>query len=227
MNNIRKTIPNDFVKLRQVHSDAVPLYLEAAEAKPAFDRVVQVDIQGQYSTLCDGEVCTACKRTMTCSHLSFILHLMNLVGHYHLFVLCFWFDLHIALTKELDIRICPTLKSITRVIEKARIKGGNSAAFVKDIVRAMVTVDSMDKVAVVLQVLCILHEKGQIEVVCIKERFLQALSVGGWRGRLQSSVYLIMYTHSWTCPSLCMPHRALCSTCKHRRDHQLPGVWCE
>ena len=34
--------------------------------------------------------------------------------------------------KELDIRICPTLKRMTRVIEKARLKGRNSAACVKD-----------------------------------------------------------------------------------------------
>ena len=30
--------------------------------------------------------------------------------------------------------------------------------------------------------LCVLHKEGQIEVVRIKERFLEAPSAGGWRG---------------------------------------------
>ena len=56
MTNIRKIMPHGVGKPQQVHSDAVPLYLEAAEVKPAFDRVVRVEIQKQYSKLCDGEV---------------------------------------------------------------------------------------------------------------------------------------------------------------------------
>ena len=41
---------------------------------------------------------------------------------------------------------------MTRVVEKARLKGrNNSAACVKDIVRAMVVVDTMDAVASVLE----------------------------------------------------------------------------
>ena len=40
----------------KVHSDAVLLYLEAAEVKPAFDRVVRVELQTQYSELSGGKV---------------------------------------------------------------------------------------------------------------------------------------------------------------------------
>ena len=40
VNNLRKVMPNGVGKPQQVHSDAVPLYLEAAAVKPAFDRVV-------------------------------------------------------------------------------------------------------------------------------------------------------------------------------------------
>ena len=64
----------------------------------------------------------------------------------HIFLLFFLIFILYIRIKELDIRICPTLKRMTRVIEKARLKGRNSAACVKDIVRAMVTVDSMDQV---------------------------------------------------------------------------------
>ena len=75
---------------------------------------------------------------------------------------------------------------MTRVVEKARLKGkNNSAACVKDIVRAMVVVKSMDEVAMVLDVLCVLHKEGRVEVVRIKERFLEAPSGGGWRGSLR------------------------------------------
>ena len=142
--------------------------------------------------------------------------------------------LHIVLihTQELDIRICPTLKRMTRVIEKARIKGGNSAACVKDIVRAMVTVDSMDQVAIVLDILCVLHKEGLIEVVRIKERFLEAPSAGGWRGRLRARlvrvVHSLVRTHSWTYLSPRMSHSICCCTCTHRHDDQLPARnWCE
>ena len=44
---------------------------------------------------------------------------------------------------------------MTRIVEKARLKGGefSSAACVKDIVRAMIVVDSMDEVAIMQEVL--------------------------------------------------------------------------
>ena len=76
---------------------------------------------------------------------------------------------------------------MTRVVEKARLKGGkhHSAANVKDIVRAMVVVDSMDAVAIILQVLCDMQQEGLIVVVRVKERFLEAPSGGGWRGWLR------------------------------------------
>ena len=110
----------------------------------------------------------ACKRIILAS--KFILHLIPPPG---------W---HITHIKELKIQICPKLKRMTRVIEKARLKGGNSVAGVKDIVRAMITVSTMDEVAVVMEVLCVLHEEGEIEVMRVKERFLEAPSKGGWRG---------------------------------------------
>ena len=80
--------------------------------------------------------------------------------------------------------MCPTLKRMTRVVEKARLRGGKSAsaACVKDIVRGMVVVDSMDAVASLLKVFLDLQMAGILLVVRVKERFLEAPSAGGWRG---------------------------------------------
>ena len=57
MSNIREIMPSGVGKPQQVHSDAVPLYLEAAAVKPAFDRTVRVELQAQYSKLTGGKVC--------------------------------------------------------------------------------------------------------------------------------------------------------------------------
>ena len=64
-------MPNGVGKPQQGHSDAVLLYLEAAAVKPAFDRVVRVELQAQYSKLSGGKVCVC---VCLCSHL--ILHLI-------------------------------------------------------------------------------------------------------------------------------------------------------
>ena len=58
---------------------------------------------------------------------------------------------------------------MTCVVEKAPLKDtgrSNSAACVKNITRAMVVVDSMDEVATVMEVLCVLHneELSRIEI---------------------------------------------------------------
>ena len=69
VSNIRKIMPNGVGKPQQVHSDAVLLYLEAAAVKPAFDRVVRVELQAQYSKLSGGKVCvSACERITLTSY---------------------------------------------------------------------------------------------------------------------------------------------------------------
>ena len=80
--------------------------------------------------------------------------------------------------------MCPTLKRMTRIVEKSRLKGGefSSATCVKDIVRAMIVVDSMDEVAIMQEVLLDLQLEGLLVVVRVKERFLESPSAGGWRG---------------------------------------------
>ena len=68
------------------------------------------------------------------------------------------------------------------MVEKAQLKGGGSAACVKDIVRAMSVVDSMAEIAEALKILLYLQTQGKIRIVRVKERFLEAPSGGGWRG---------------------------------------------
>ena len=68
------------------------------------------------------------------------------------------------------------------MVEQAQLKGGGSAACVKDIVRAMSVVDSMAEIAEALEILLHLQNQGKIMIVRVKERFLEAPSSGGWRG---------------------------------------------
>ena len=68
------------------------------------------------------------------------------------------------------------------MVEKAQLKGGGSAACVKDIVRAMSVVDSMAEIAEALKILLYLQKQDKIRIVRVKERFLEAPSGGGWRG---------------------------------------------
>ena len=76
VNNLRKVMPTGVGKPQQVHSDAVPLYLEAAAVKPAFDRVVRVELQARYSKLSGGKVCVSvCERITLTSKI--ILHLIS------------------------------------------------------------------------------------------------------------------------------------------------------
>ena len=63
-------MPNGVGKPQQVHSDAVLLYLEAAAVKPAFDRVVRVELQAQYSKLSGGKVCVC---VSACAHILFCI----------------------------------------------------------------------------------------------------------------------------------------------------------
>ena len=74
---------------------------------------------------------------------------------------------------------------MTRVIEKAHLKGKGrvSAACVKDIVRAMIIAESMKDIVDVLEILSILQKNNKIQIVRLKERFLEQPSGGGWRGK--------------------------------------------
>ena len=77
VNNLRKVMPNGVGKPQQVHSDAVPLYLEAAAVKPAFDRVVRVELQARYSKLSGGKVCVSVCERITLLTSKIILHLIS------------------------------------------------------------------------------------------------------------------------------------------------------
>ena len=91
-------------------------------------------------------------------------------------------DFSLYFLQVLKVTIPRKLKRITRVVEKAQLKGGGSAACVKDIVRAMSVVDSMAEIAEALKILLYLQTQGKIRIVRVKERFLEAPSGGGWRG---------------------------------------------
>jgi hypothetical protein len=81
---------------------------------------------------------------------------------------------------SLDLVTCPTLKQTPRIVEKAMLRA-DSTAGVKDIVRAMAVVTSMQDVAAVLAVLLEMHHERAIAVLRIKERFIESPSGGGWR----------------------------------------------
>ena len=177
----RQLVPAHGAKPEQSHSDAVELYKEAASVKPDFDRLVKLEI---------------CKR--------FRLHAQRSGSKVN--ILCrarhvqhgfeqMWYEhLHFHRTQsakrmpssvqqeELEVHISPKLKRMTRMIEKTLLKGRDSVAHVKDIVRAMAVVRSMDAVASILDIFCELHKAGLITMVRVKERFLEAPSKGGWRG---------------------------------------------
>lgn len=55
--NIRQLMPDGANQHQQVHTDAVDLYLEAAAAKPVFDKVVQTEIRKRYEEVSGGKVC--------------------------------------------------------------------------------------------------------------------------------------------------------------------------
>jgi hypothetical protein len=81
------------------------------------------------------------------------------------------------------VSVCPTLKKTSRMVEKGAMKAkdpGNMKG-VKDIVRAMVVGKSMAEVNAVIEIMLQLHEAGDLEIVRMKDRFLEAPSGGGWR----------------------------------------------
>ena len=83
---------------------------------------------------------------------------------------------------ELKLSVCQKLKKVTRILEKMIMRG--SVRGVKDIVRAMATVNSMGEVGTVGKVMLELHTHKDkvIKLLRIKERFFQQPSSGGWRG---------------------------------------------
>ena len=82
--------------------------------------------------------------------------------------------------KELKLSVCAKLKKVTRILEKLIMRG--SVKGVKDIVRAMATLDDMDNIAIVAELMLELHNKKMIKLLRIKERFFEQPSSGGWRG---------------------------------------------
>jgi len=85
--------------------------------------------------------------------------------------------------KDLTLSVCPTLKKTTRMAEKSQLKASKpgDVSGVKDIVRAMMTGRSMEEVNVVIDIVMKMHQEGKLEIVRIKDRFLEAPSGGGWR----------------------------------------------
>jgi hypothetical protein len=93
-------------------------------------------------------------------------------------------DFEALTSKTLSINVCPTLKKSSRMVEKAQLKASEKPgdmSGVKDIVRAMITGKSMEDVNVVIQILITLHDRGALEIVRYKDRFVKAPSGGGWR----------------------------------------------
>ena len=82
--------------------------------------------------------------------------------------------------KELKLSVCAKLKKVTRILEKLIMR--RSVKGVKDIVRAMATLDDMDNIAIVAELMLELHNKKMIKLLRIKERFFEQPSSGGWRG---------------------------------------------
>ena len=83
--------------------------------------------------------------------------------------------------KELKLSVCAKLKKVTRILEKMIMRG--SVKGVKDIVRAMATLDDMDNIAIVAELMLELHQQKAINLLRIKERFFAQPSSGGWRGQ--------------------------------------------
>ena len=83
--------------------------------------------------------------------------------------------------KELKLSVCAKLKKVTRILEKMIMRG--SVKGVKDIVRAMATLEDMDNIAIVAELMLELHQQKVIKLLRIKERFFEQPSSGGWRGK--------------------------------------------
>ena len=85
--------------------------------------------------------------------------------------------------KDLTLSVCSTLKKTTRMAEKSQLKASEpgDVSGVKDIVRAMMTGRSMEEVNVVIEIMIKMHQDGKLEIVRVKDRFLEAPSSGGWR----------------------------------------------
>ena len=83
--------------------------------------------------------------------------------------------------KELKLSVCAKLKKVTRILEKMIMRG--SVKGVKDIVRAMATLDDMENIAIVAELMLELHKQKSIKLLRIKERFFEQPSSGGWRGK--------------------------------------------
>ena len=85
--------------------------------------------------------------------------------------------------KRLKLSIPGVLKKTSRMVEKGQLKATKkgSVAGVKDVVRAMVTGKSMADVNVVIEIVIENHKAKKLELVRLKDRFIEAPSNGGWR----------------------------------------------
>ena len=90
-------------------------------------------------------------------------------------------EYHERTGKELKLSVCAQLKKVTRILEKMIMRG--SVKGVKDIVRAMATLEDMHAIAIVAEMMLELHNQKLIRLLRIKERFFEQPSSGGWRGK--------------------------------------------
>ena len=92
--------------------------------------------------------------------------------------------------KKLKLSICDTLKKTSRMVEKGQLKATKkgSVSGVKDVVRAMVTGKTMADVNVVIEIVIENHKAKKLELVRIKDRFIEAPSNGGWRDAMLNIV---------------------------------------
>ena len=123
---------------------------------------------------------------------------------------------------RIRLSICPTLKKASRIIEKSVLKStvAGDVSRVKDIVRSMAVVESMEHVAIILELLWQMQAEGRVTVIRIKERFLQEPSGGGWRDVM---INLRVAGHVHIC-ELQVAHRMMLTARKGMPGHAVYNV---
>ena len=97
---------------------------------------------------------------------------------------------HQRTRKQLKLAVSSKLKKVTRILEKMIMRG--SVKGVKDIVRAMATLEDMENIAIVTDVMLELHAQKLIKLLRIKERFFEEPSSGGWRGKYSRCMVVVL-----------------------------------
>jgi hypothetical protein len=135
--------------------------------------------------------------------------------------------------RELVIVVCPTLKKVSRMVEKGQLKPSSEAesitgvkgsiAEVKDIVRAMVTGHTMEDVNGVIEILMELHKEEALEIVRVKDRFISEPSSGGWRDQMVN-VCLVDENGSKHICEIQIVHRMMLNARKEMAGHDVYNV---